>query len=119
MFGPEPSDFGINYKEIADLDKLRTSRGSVGNIKKEREKNMDVNVLECWLNDTLKEAEANDVPGTIKRINKGAGPSGGGKQSHCIEYGIDRLTLNNTGISNPTINKLYRCMFVNTMGFFD
>jgi hypothetical protein len=35
-----------------------------------------------------------------------------------MEYGIDRLTLSNTGISNENIDKLYRSFFVTSVGLF-
>ena len=35
-----------------------------------------------------------------------------------LEYGIDRLTLVNTGLTNEDIDKLYRTLFVNTAGLF-
>ena len=78
---------------------------------------LDVNILENWLNNTLKEAEGYGLPGIIKRDIKGAGV-GGGKCAYCIDYGIDRLTLNNTGINNRTIDVLYRTFFINTAGFY-
>jgi len=34
-----------------------------------------------------------------------------------VEYGIDRLTLVNTGMSAKAIDKLYRSLFVTTIGF--
>lgn len=36
----------------------------------------------------------------------------------CIDLGIDRLTLLATGISNEGIDKLYRCLFATTVGFY-
>jgi len=82
-----------------------------------KDNSVDVNVLENWLNNTLKESEGYAIPGTVKRGTKGAEISGG-KCAYCIEYGIDRLTLNNTGINNRTIDVLYRTFFINTLGFF-
>ena len=34
------------------------------------------------------------------------------------EYYIDRITLNTAGINNEQCDKLYRALFVNTIGFF-
>ena len=81
-------------------------------------KNLDIKVLETWINETLREAEAFDINGCIQRVRAGEGSANGGKQTKCIEYGIDRLTLGNTGISNASIDKMYRSLFVTTMGFY-
>ena len=83
-------------------------------------KPFDIHVLETWVNETLREAEYFDVRGTIKRKpNEGTSNISVGKvQAVCMDYGIDRLTLNNTGISNESIDKLYRCLFSTTLGFF-
>jgi hypothetical protein len=75
-------------------------------------------VVETWINETLREAEYFSIPGILKRERPGDGNGAGGRQSKCMEYGIDRLTLNNTGISNENIDKLYRSFFVTSVGLF-
>ena len=122
IFMPQDTDWGISYKECSDVGKMKCQPGEGhqqdGTFLKDDNK-LDVNILENWLNNTLKAAENFQIPGVIKRNIQGSGPSNGGKCSHCIEYGIDRLTLNNTGISNCTIDQLYRQLFNNTLGFFN
>ena len=34
-----------------------------------------------------------------------------------FDYGVDRLTLNKSGISNENVDRLYRQLFVVTSGF--
>ena len=55
---------------------------------------------------------------TIKR-NKKAQGAAGIASGLCFEYGIDRLTLNNSGISSESTDKLYRSFFVTTVGFLN
>ena len=111
------TDFGISYKEIADAGKLLTE-GKETLLKKKTNKNFDVNVLETWINETLREAEYFAIPGVLNKNRQGEGSGAGGRQSKSMEYGIDRLTLNNTGISNESIDKLYRSFYITTVGLF-
>lgn len=108
------TDFGISYKEISNLGKL-LYEGQESLLVKKANSNFNQNVLETWINETLREAEYFNIPGILKRMRPG---EGGGRQSKCMEYGIDRLTLNNTGISNDNIDKLYRSFFVTSVGLF-
>lgn len=55
----------------------------------------------------------------MKRVSVGEGPGAKGKQSVTIDYGIDRLTLNYTGFSNDVVDKLYRSLYVNSIGFYN
>lgn len=87
-------------------------------MNKKTGKNCDINVLETWINETLQEAEYFGIPGVLKKLKPGEGPSAGGRQATSTEYGIDRLTLLNTGISNENIDKLYRSFFVTSVGLF-
>jgi hypothetical protein len=68
-------------------------------------------VLETWINETLQEAEHLAIPGVItKPENKKA----------IVRYGIDRDKLTNEGgLSNETIDRIYRCLFVYSIGFFE
>lgn len=68
-------------------------------------------VLETWINETLQEASHLNIPGVITLPeNKKA----------IVRYGIDRDTFINKGqLSNQTIDRIYRCLFVYTIGFFE
>ena len=48
-------------------------------MKKKPGKNFDVNVLETWINETLQEAEYFGIPGVLKKLRPGQGPSTGGR----------------------------------------
>jgi hypothetical protein len=111
------TDFGISYKEISKMGKILTE-GKESILVKKPNANFNQKVLETWINETLREAEYFQIPGILKRERPGDGNGAGGRQSKCMEYGIDRLTLNNTGISNENIDKLYRSFFVTSVGLF-
>lgn len=36
-----------------------------------------------------------------------------------VKYGIDKDTLNNSGMSSESINHLYRALFVYSIGFYN
>ena len=65
-------------------------------------------VMETWLNDILKEAEHLDIPGVVL------------KPEHKVpitRYGIDRMDLTNAGVPNEMVDRIYRCMYVHSVGF--
>lgn len=72
---------------------------------------IDVEVLENWLNETLTQAEFYGIPWTYQNKQKS-------NQKSMYDYYIDRITLNTAGITNEQCDKLYRALFVNTIGFF-
>jgi hypothetical protein len=66
--------------------------------------------MEQWINETLLECQDLDIPGTIS------------KPEHIqplSRYGLDRLSLNNLGIPQSEVNRLYQSLFVYTVGFFE
>jgi hypothetical protein len=71
---------------------------------------MSAAVLENWINQTLTDAEHLNIPGCIlKPENK----------LPIFRYNIDRLTLSSyKGIHNDDIDKVYRGLFVHSVGFF-
>ena len=88
-------------------------------IKSISNKNISKLAVENWINDTLSQAEYYQIPGCVKRIHIGEGPGAKGKQNVSVDYGIDRLTLNYTGFSNDIVDKLYRSLYVNSIGFYN
>ena len=115
------TDFGASYKELSEMYKNLHPKKGHDKYSKKASKSFDINVLETWINETLREAEYFDVRGCIQRTateGGGSSASTGKVVTVCMDYGVDRLTLNNTGISNESIDKLYRCLFTTTMGFF-
>lgn len=71
---------------------------------------MSAKVLETWINETLYDAEHLDIPGVIlKPEHKDPMP----------RYGIDRLTLQNAGINSELADRVYRALFVYSVGFYE
>lgn len=67
-------------------------------------------VIEKWLNETLSDAEHLDIPGVILKPEH---------KNPISRYGIDRLELNNNGIPAEMIDRIYRCLFVYSVGFYE
>lgn len=61
-----------------------------------------------WINDTVLEAETGD-----KLDYKGP------KKSALKKYGVDRKNLKSKGISMESIDRMYRCLFVYSFGFYE
>jgi len=71
---------------------------------------MNPKVLETWINETLNEAEHLDIPGVIL------------KPEHKLpvaRYSIGRLELNKAGIPNEMVDRIYRALFVYSVGFYE
>lgn len=67
-------------------------------------------VLETWINETLRDAEHLDIPNVVL------------KPEHALpisRYGIDRLMLQNSGIPNDMVDRIYRALFVYSVGFYE
>lgn len=63
-----------------------------------------------WINETLSDCEHLDIPGVIlKPENK----------NPMARYGIDRMTLSNNGIPSDLIDRVYRALFVYSVGFYE
>ena len=64
--------------------------------------------METWIEDTLTEAEHLEIPSVvIKPLHK----------KPIARYKIDRLTLSKGGIPDETIDRIYRSLFVYSVGF--
>ena len=55
--------------------------------------------IETWLNETLAECEHLDIPGIILDPQN---------KKPTVRYGIDRIELFNSGLSNEMIDRMYR-----------
>ncbi len=55
--------------------------------------------IETWLNETLAECEHLDIPGIILEPQN---------KKPNARYGIDRMELYNSGLSNEMIDRIYR-----------
>lgn len=71
---------------------------------------MNPKVLETWINETLSDAEHLDIPGVILKPEH---------KNPISRYGIDRLALTNAGIPNELVDRIYRALFVYSVGFYE
>jgi hypothetical protein len=71
---------------------------------------MNTKVLETWINETLADAEHLNIPGVILKPEH---------KNPISRYCIDRLTLTNAGIPNDTVDRVYRSLFVYSVGFYE
>ena len=78
----------------------------------ERNKSVKMNpkVLETWINETLQDAEHLDIPGVILKPEH---------KNPISRYGIDRLALTNAGIPNELVDRIFRALFVYSVGFYE
>ena len=67
-------------------------------------------VMEVWLNDILEEAQQLDLKSWYLKP---------GKQKPISMYGIDRQALGKYGLNTELINRVYRGLFVYSVGFFE
>jgi hypothetical protein len=71
---------------------------------------MSPKVLETWINDTLTDAEHLDIPGVIVKPEH---------KNPISRYGIDRMAFSNAGIPNDLVDRVYRALFVYSVGFYE
>ena len=71
---------------------------------------MSSRVLETWINETLTDAYHLDIPGVLMHP---------GHKSPIHRYGIDRQTLVNAGVSGKDVDRIYKSLFVYSVGFFE
>lgn len=67
-------------------------------------------IIEHWMNETLGDAEHLNIPGIILKPESKVPVS---------RYKIDRITLMSGGIPNESVNRIYRSLFVYSVGFYD
>lgn len=71
-------------------------------------KHISTKAIETWINQTLDEAELMNIPGVILKVDK---------KKPIVRYGVDRYSLTSEGLSKPLVNRLYRALFVYSIGF--
>ena len=71
---------------------------------------LNARVIETWINETLGDAEHLDIPGVIVKPNN---------KTPLVRYQIDRLFLNNAGVPEGDIDRIYRGLFVYSTGFYE
>lgn len=72
--------------------------------------NLSSKVLETWINETLSDAAHLDIPGIILKPEA---------KKPLTRYGIDRDQLRIGMVPNPTIDRIYRALFVYSLGFYE
>lgn len=66
--------------------------------------------MEAWINETLRDAENFEIPGIImKPVHK----------TPINRYKIDKLWLHSQGMDPVDIERIYRSLFVYSLGFYD
>lgn len=71
---------------------------------------MSSKVLETWINETLQDADHLDIPGIALKAEH---------KNPIARYAVDRMSLNNEGIPNETVDRIYRALFVYSVGFYE
>ena len=72
--------------------------------------NITNKVMETWINETLEDAYHMEIPGVLVQPEQ---------KNPIHRYGIDRQTLVNAGISSEEVDRIYRSLFVYSVGFFE
>ena len=86
----------------------RNTRGLTS--KGDRPARMNPKVLETWINETLEDAEHLDIPGVILKSEH---------KNPVARYGIARKDLMDSGLSDEMVDRVYRALFVYSVGFYE
>ena len=99
----DPVDYGqVNYeKRIKDLAKNKITKSQLSS-----------KVIETWINETLLDATHLDIPGVLLKPES---------KKPLNRYGISReeLTHKDYGVSHLTADRIYRALFVYSLGFYE
>lgn len=79
------------------------SMKSTGNV-------LNARVIETWINETLADAEHLDIPGVVLK------PA---QKLPLQRYAVDRLHLHAVNVEVPNIDRIYRGLFVYSIGFYE
>lgn len=71
---------------------------------------MNPKVLETWIDETLRDAEHLDIPGVLLKPEH---------KNPIQRYGIDRIELEKNGINQELADRIYRALFVYSVGFYE
>ena len=71
---------------------------------------LNARVIETWINETLADAEHLDIPGVILKPTQ---------KQPLQRYNIDRLFLHSVEVGVPDIDRIYRGLFVYSIGFYE
>lgn len=105
----------------AGFDEARTMFGHVLDMQaredemalvRNRQRSVGVLLLETWLNDVLMARSAEETPLDLLQ----AQPS---TKKGLVSFGMDRVTLIGAGLSDAAVSRLFRGMYVYSVGFSD
>lgn len=71
---------------------------------------LNSSIIENWINETLKDAEHLEIPGIIVKP---------GHKQPLSRYKIDKLYLHSQGVSMQDVERIYRSLFVYSVGFYE
>ena len=84
---------------VAEIMQMRNT----GNV-------LNARVIETWINETLADAEHLDIPGVILKPTQ---------KPPLQRYSIDRLFLHSVNVEVGNIDRIYRGLFVYSIGFYE
>lgn len=97
--------------ELAEVkEKKRFKSARRGTVKEVKSSDMSPKVIESWINDTLLEAQNLNIPGVIVKPEQ---------KNPLRRYGIDRKTLMDAGVPEDQVERIYRGMFVYSVGYYE
>ncbi|EAR96589.2 hypothetical protein TTHERM_00490570 (macronuclear) [Tetrahymena thermophila SB210] len=102
---PQPNSLK-NHKDF--ILKRQRIRGPQG---------VNIKVVEMWINDTICEAESEVQPNQTK-LNSPQKKQNDQKEI-LKNFGLDRKSLQNKGVSKENIDRIYRSLFVYSFGFYE
>ena len=70
---------------------------------------INARILEAWINNTITDAEHLEIPGALAKSEY---------QQPLSRYGVDRHSLAQAGVSSSDINRIYKALFVYSLGFY-
>jgi len=101
---------GADYGAGGANNKLQNNQPRGKSESGKRGARMNPMVLETWINETLSDAEHLDIPGCILKPDNAQPVS---------RYGINRNDLYEAGMDDETVNRIYRALFVYSVGFYE
>ena len=103
-------DYGVQSGAGEPLSPVQTGMRPASARKQKGVAAMSSKVLETWINETLQDAEHLDIPGVILKPEH---------KNPISRYGINRIALTQAGIPSETVDRIYRAMFVYSVGFYE
>lgn len=111
MENEKKNDFDPNLIIKSTKNAYKSSDVGIERNKYKNEKELiNPKLIESWIEDFLYEAEQTKIPGTLMKLDA---------KSALARYRIDRHSLQSFNISGEQIDRIYRCLFVYSVGFYE